>query len=100
MCPARSTTRGAGASLFSDTKCACLIVVLHVRQQRITKMSFACCDNVIDALPADRTDQPFSKGLPRNGAGSSKRSASIQANRNDNLRPHLKMPNHLQRPGR
>src|SRR6266700_8041597 len=40
--------------------CACLIVVFHVRQQHVTKMSFAYYDDMIDAFPADRTDEPFS----------------------------------------
>src|SRR6202022_991003 len=37
-----------------------LIVVLHVRQQDVTKMSFASHDDMIDAFPSDRTDQSFS----------------------------------------
>jgi hypothetical protein len=40
--------------------CAYLIVVFHVRQQYVTKMSLAQDDDMIDAFPADRTDQPFS----------------------------------------
>src|SRR6478609_5943015 len=40
--------------------CACFIVVVHVRQQRVAKMAFADYDDMIDAFPADRTDQPFS----------------------------------------
>src|SRR5262249_1625400 len=40
--------------------CACLIVVAHVRQQHMAKMSFPYDDEMIDAFPADRTDQPFS----------------------------------------
>ena len=39
---------------------ACLIVIFHVRQQRVAKMAFADYDDMIDAFPADRTDQPFS----------------------------------------
>src|ERR1700686_3577766 len=37
-----------------------LIVVFHVRQQYVTKMSFAQDDDMVKAFPADRTDQPFS----------------------------------------
>ena len=37
-----------------------LIVVFHVRQKYVTKMSFAQDDDMIDAFPADRTDEPFS----------------------------------------
>ena len=40
--------------------CACLIIVFHVTQQHVTKMAFAYYDDMIDAFPADRTDQPFS----------------------------------------
>jgi hypothetical protein len=39
---------------------AYLIVVFHVRQQHVTKMSFTQDDDMIDAFSADRTDQPFS----------------------------------------
>jgi hypothetical protein len=39
--------------------CACLIVVFHVRQQHVTKMSFSEHHDMINAFPADRTDQPF-----------------------------------------
>src|ERR1700688_2511103 len=43
-----------------------LIVVLHVRQQDVTKMSFAQHDNMIDTFPSDRTDQSFGVSvLPR-----------------------------------
>src|SRR5271169_2545061 len=45
---------------------AYLIVIFHIRQQYVTKMSFAQDDDMIDAFPADRTDQPFSISvLPR-----------------------------------
>ena len=39
---------------------AYLVVVFHVRQQYVPKMSFAQDDNMIGTFPADRTDQPFS----------------------------------------
>ena len=45
---------------------AYLIVVFHVRQQNVAKMSFARDNDMIDAFSADRTDQPFSiSALPR-----------------------------------
>src|SRR6266403_4346960 len=37
-----------------------LIVVFHVRQQHMTEMPLAEHDNVVEAFPSDRTDQPFS----------------------------------------
>jgi hypothetical protein len=46
--------------LVSVKYSADLIVVFHVRQQYVTKMSFTQDDDMIDAFPADRTDQPFS----------------------------------------
>ena len=39
---------------------AYLIVVFHVRQQDVTQMSFTQDDDVINAFPADRTDEPLS----------------------------------------
>jgi hypothetical protein len=56
--PGPLNPHGAGASLFSD-ECVCLIVVFHVRQQHVTKMALAYYDDMIDAFPADRTEQPF-----------------------------------------
>ena len=43
--------------------CARLIVIFHVRQQHVAKMSFAYYDDMIDAFPADRTDQPLSTSV-------------------------------------
>jgi hypothetical protein len=40
-------SRGTGASLFKD-------------QQNVAQMAFAEYDDMINAFPADRTDQPFS----------------------------------------
>src|SRR6202163_2562786 len=46
-----------------------LVVITHVRQQSVTELSLAQDDNVVEAFPSDRTDQPFSIcALPR-GAG-------------------------------
>jgi hypothetical protein len=39
---------------------AYLVVVFHIRQQCVLKISFAQDDDMINALPADRTDQFFS----------------------------------------
>ena len=36
------------------------VVVGHVRQQRVAQMAFAKYDDMINAFPADRPDQPFS----------------------------------------
>src|SRR3984893_12392788 len=36
-----------------------LVVITHVRQQDVTEVSLAEHNNVVTALPADRTDQPF-----------------------------------------
>ena len=36
------------------------VVVAQVRQQYVTQMAFAEYDDMIDAFPADRTDQAFS----------------------------------------
>jgi hypothetical protein len=37
-----------------------LIVILHVGQQDVTGVSLAYHNNVVEAFPSDRTDQPFS----------------------------------------
>ena len=36
-----------------------LVVIIHVRQQYMTEVSLAEHNNVVKALPSDRTDQPF-----------------------------------------
>src|ERR1700687_5633500 len=38
---------------------AYLIIIFHVRQQYMTEVSLAEHNNVVKALPSDRTDQPF-----------------------------------------
>src|ERR1017187_6926468 len=48
-----------------------LIVVFHVRQQYVTKMSFAQHDDIIDAFPSDQPDQPFGISILPWGHGSS-----------------------------
>jgi hypothetical protein len=32
---------------------------LHVRQQQVAEVALAEHDNVVEAFPSDRTDQPF-----------------------------------------
>jgi hypothetical protein len=49
-----------GASLFRGQMRSYLVVVFHVRQQCVPKMSFTQNDDMIDAFPTDRADQPFS----------------------------------------
>ena len=48
-------TIGACASHYAR-----LIIVVHVRQQHVTKMPLAEDNNMVKAFPPDRTDQPFS----------------------------------------
>ena len=36
------------------------IVIFHVRQQQVTEVALAEHNNVVDAFPSNRTDQPFS----------------------------------------
>ena len=35
------------------------IVIFHVRQQQVTEVALAEHNNVVEAFPSDRTDQPF-----------------------------------------
>src|SRR3984893_6116856 len=35
------------------------VVIIHIRQQHMTEMPLAEHNNVVEALPSDRTDQPF-----------------------------------------
>jgi hypothetical protein len=35
------------------------VVVAHVREQHVTQMAFAEYNDMINAFPADRSDQPF-----------------------------------------
>src|SRR5437868_2314193 len=39
---------------------ASLVVIIHIRQQHVTEMPLAEHNNVVKALPSDRTDQSFS----------------------------------------
>src|ERR1019366_1332552 len=53
-----------------------LVVIFHVRQQYMTEASLAEHNNVVKALPSDRTDQPFGIsvlpwGAPRSGTACS-----------------------------
>ena len=36
------------------------VVVVHVQEQHVTQMAFAEYHDMINAFPADRSDQPFS----------------------------------------
>src|ERR1700674_1712785 len=38
-----------------------VVVIFHVRQQYMTEVSLAVHNNVVKALPSDRTDQPFNR---------------------------------------
>ena len=38
------------------------IVIFHVRQQQVAEVALAEHDNVVEAFPSDRIDQPF--GIP------------------------------------
>jgi hypothetical protein len=43
-----------------------LIIIIHIRQQHMTEMPLAIHNNVVEALPSDRTDESLSKSvLPR-----------------------------------
>src|SRR6478609_381878 len=46
---------GAYGEVFS----ARAVVIAHVRQQHVAQMAFAEYHDMINAFPADRTDQPF-----------------------------------------
>src|SRR5260221_10239207 len=52
-----------------------LVVILYVRQQYMTELSLAEHNNVVKALPSDRTDQPFGISVLPWGAPSSQRFA-------------------------
>ncbi len=43
-----------------------LVVIFHVRQQYMTEVSLAEHNNVVKALPSDRTDQPFGISVTTN----------------------------------
>src|ERR1700737_1336198 len=59
MVPASLTARETGASFSKDKWRPYLVVIFHVRQQYMTEVSLAEHNNVVKALPSDRTDQPF-----------------------------------------
>ena len=44
-----------------------LVVIFHVRQQYMTEVSLAEHNNVVKALPSDRTDQPFGISVVTSG---------------------------------
>src|SRR6266705_5414674 len=43
--------------------CARLVEVFHVRQQYVPKMPLPKHDDMVNAFPPDRTDQPFGIGI-------------------------------------
>ena len=51
-------TRERGILLQGEVR-AGAIVICHVRQQQVAEVAFAEHDNVVEAFPSDRTDQPF-----------------------------------------
>src|ERR1700745_113695 len=51
-------TRERGILLQGEMR-ADAIVICHVRQQQVAEVAFAEHDNVVQAFPSDRTDQPF-----------------------------------------
>ena len=51
-------TRERGILLQGEMR-AGAVVICHVRQQQVAEVAFAEHDNVVEAFPSDRTDQPF-----------------------------------------
>jgi hypothetical protein len=45
--------------LLQGEMCAGAIIIFHVRQQQVAEVAFAEHDDVVEAFPSDRTDQPF-----------------------------------------
>src|SRR6202045_1272510 len=45
-----------------------LVIIFHVRQQQVTEVAFAEYNDVVNAFPSDRTDQPFSISILPRGA--------------------------------
>jgi len=54
-------TRERGILLQGEMRTGA-IVICHVRQQQVAEVAFTEHDNVVEAFPSDRTDQPF--GIP------------------------------------
>jgi hypothetical protein len=50
--------------LVQRQMCAGLVVICHVRSQYVPKVTLAKHNNMIEYLPADRANQPFSIGVP------------------------------------
>src|ERR1700726_3239178 len=44
------------------------IVIFHVTEQQVTEVAFAEYNDVVNAFPSDRTDQPFSTSILPRGA--------------------------------
>src|SRR3984957_13652541 len=45
-----------------------LVIIFHVREQQVTEVAFAEYNDVVNAFPSDRTDQPFSISILPRGA--------------------------------
>src|SRR5712675_965758 len=45
-----------------------LVVIVHVRQQHVTEVALTEHNNVVKAVPSDRTDQPFGISILPRGA--------------------------------
>ena len=63
MRPAVSAARDIGASLFNDKCVRASLQYFLYYSKHMTKMSFTEYHDMINALPADRTDQPFCVGI-------------------------------------
>jgi hypothetical protein len=48
--------------LLQGEMCAGAIIIFHVRQQQVAEVALAEHDDVVEAFPSDRTNQPF--GIP------------------------------------
>src|SRR4030081_1532398 len=52
-----------GRILIQGQVRARVIIVVHIRQQHVTKMPLATHSHMVKALPSDRTDKSFSKSV-------------------------------------
>src|SRR5262245_28381991 len=66
MLPTAWTQRETGASLFTDRLRASLVVVFLIQSEQVAKVPLANHNDIIQAFPPDRADQPFNIAiLPR-----------------------------------
>jgi hypothetical protein len=61
--PTLSASRGIGGSLSSDRCVRNFVVILFVAFKQMTKMLFVEDDDVIKAISADGSDQPFGESI-------------------------------------